>query len=210
MKNRKVGRSDPPAVMVKSEMYADCLFNREWCTVVIDEAHAIRSDNRAYRAALRLRTNARLMIAMTATPLFTSPLDLSHIGRALGIPLCCGAEAEAEDTAALGRVRQLQRKLTADDRAVALEVTGRRLEGNLDDDLEDPRRFVRLELLEQVRQQRNRWFGRVIRRTTESKDNEGVSVMRGLPPLTKVTIMLDLSQEETDMIVQRAEDVKTE
>lgn len=71
-KSRKVGTNVPPTLR-SSGLAGVSVLNREWGCIVIDEAHSLRSNNRSYRTALFLRTRARLMIGLTATPLWTSP-----------------------------------------------------------------------------------------------------------------------------------------
>lgn len=107
----------------------------------------------------------------------------------------------------MGRVRALQSQLSAEDKRKALDVVAKRLGGNVDPDLDDPRREIRRELLTQIQTQRARWAGRVIRRTNASVDNNGNSVMRGLPPLTIVTALVTLSDPEIAQITDHAEEV---
>lgn len=123
--------------------------------------------------------------------------------------LCCSDATFAEDKAAVARVRTLQSRLSAEDKKKALQVVAKRLEGNVEE-LNDPRREIRLELLSQIQTQRTRWAGRVIRRTNASLDNHGKSVMHGLPPLTIVTVLVTVSEPELQQISEHAEEATRE
>ena len=54
------------------------VYQHQWGTLVIDEAHKIRTFNRTYMACVELGKLADLRIALSATPGITSPMVSPH------------------------------------------------------------------------------------------------------------------------------------
>jgi len=50
------------------------IYGQKWLMMAVDEIHNARRINRTYRALLPLAQQTRFVVAMTATPITTSPL----------------------------------------------------------------------------------------------------------------------------------------
>ncbi|KAF9515173.1 hypothetical protein BS47DRAFT_1361249 [Hydnum rufescens UP504] len=161
------------------------LYPIEWLTVLIDEGHKFRSQ--PWIASHFKRRSCVFLIA-TATPLYTRPLDLVHLGCILGIRnICCERFQElyrALDASSnrakrhLSRVtkRQLPQELDEDEKKAALLQHAEDVDIAMKGVAESSRAAVLM-----VKEQ----FGDlIIRRTTDSLNFEGLPI-NALPPYTQ-------------------------
>lgn len=88
--NDEVGtEGDIASVLSSEDEQAPCnnsIFTSEWGMVLFDEAHNARNlESRRSQLARRFSECADLVVAVTATPVFNSPLDFLHIRHAAGL-----------------------------------------------------------------------------------------------------------------------------
>jgi hypothetical protein len=127
------------------------------------------------------------------------------LGRMIGIPAFTGVEADNQDRQDSLEVRRAQKKLTASDRAKSRELQGRLLAGEKINEREDSRVGIRQLLMVNIGRLRGLFSGRVIRRSHQSVDNNGISIMGSLPPLVQVIVPVILSKKEEEMVHAHAE-----
>jgi len=127
------------------------------------------------------------------------------LGRLIGIPAFRSIVADEQDHADLTMVRKEQKKLTGKDRMKSRDMQSRLLAGEQVDMNQDPRIGIRNVLLMQVSRMRQLFDGQVIRRSHDSVDNEGHSVMGGLLPLENLIVPIVLSQAEQNSVHAHAE-----
>ena len=136
--------------------------------------------------------------------------DLSAIGRIIGIPGCMGEDGDAQDRSDVKEIRKLQKALGRKHRLKSRELQGKVLTGIAINPQEDPRAHIRLELMKIIGRHRTQFAGRVIRRSGLSVDNEGKSVIAGLPDLTTVIAAVVLPEHEEDEMHRRAAVVESQ
>ena len=120
-----------------------------------------------------------------------------------------GAEGDAQDRADMAEIRKLQKALTRKHRIKSREIQGKVLTGVPTNPQEDPHAHIRLELMNVIKRQRALFVKHVIRRSAGSVDNEGKSVIEGLPTLTKVIVPVVLPKHEEDDMHRRAAAVES-
>ncbi|KAK7434927.1 hypothetical protein VKT23_019930 [Stygiomarasmius scandens] len=158
------------------------IFGQNFLSATLDEGHDMRNIGSKYYAALALFRRALLRLLPTATPLQTAPQDLASLGRILGIPFFLSDESLVEEKEYTASIRQAKK---------------------LDDDGYEIRRAQ----IQAVRSMHNAFSGRILRRTTDSKDWR----MRPLLDLPKCQIIVgvvNITERETKIIFHLAEKAK--
>ncbi|KAG1772200.1 P-loop containing nucleoside triphosphate hydrolase protein [Suillus placidus] len=169
-----------------------------------DEAHNYRNIKKGYWAIFCLRSLCQAIVAMTATPITSRPLDVWNIGRCLGLELF----GSTYDDEALKMVRQL-RAAAAKDRKrfqqgdrIATIIMGT-VKGNTD--VEVPSLY-RSQMLTWIGIIRERFSGIVIWRTIWSIDNHGTRIS-GLAPFQEHNLLVKLYSHEVDNLECIAKDL---
>ncbi|KIK51761.1 hypothetical protein GYMLUDRAFT_251819 [Collybiopsis luxurians FD-317 M1] len=158
------------------------LFGQEFLTIILDEGHEMRNVGAKYYAALRAFKQGRINLILTATPLLTSPKDLMAMARLLGIPHFlsdASVEEARQDSSDLRKAKKL------DDDGLSVQKVQ----------------------ITSVRRIQKQFHGHVVRRTTDSKDWKGERLLN-LPPHKDIIGILTLTDRESEILVQRAEDAK--
>ncbi|KAF7964787.1 hypothetical protein HWV62_2906 [Athelia sp. TMB] len=144
------------------------VFAQDWTLFAVDEAHKCRTLNMTYRATAGLRRSSHFVVAVTATPITTSPKDIWNIGRCLGIESldCVDGDDDYRDIktklgAAARKDRQARAKREASQGNNPLSM------GNFKSEHTDA---LVAEIVSDLREQ---FTGHVIRRTGLSKDCNG-------------------------------------
>ncbi|KAG1833201.1 P-loop containing nucleoside triphosphate hydrolase protein [Suillus subalutaceus] len=182
-------------------------YGRKFLLGLVDEAHNYRNVKKGYWAIFCLRLLCQAMVAMTATPITSRPLDVWNIGRYLGLELF----GSAYDDEALKMVRQL-RTAAAKDRKrfqqgdrIATIIMGT-VKG--DADVEVPSLY-RSQMLMWIGIIRERFSGIVIRRTIWSVDSCGARIS-GLAPFQEHNLLVKLYSHEVDNLERIAKDLVEE
>ncbi|KAG1763002.1 P-loop containing nucleoside triphosphate hydrolase protein [Suillus placidus] len=182
-------------------------YGREFLLGLADEAHNYRNIKKGYWAIFCLRSLCQAIVAMTATPITSRPLDVWNIGRCLGLELF----GSTYDDEALKMVRQL-RAAAAKDRKrfqqgdrIATIIMGT-VKGNTD--VEVPSLY-RSQMLTWIGVIRERFTGIVIRRTIWSVDNHGTRIS-GLAPFQEHNLLVKLYSHEVDNLECIAKDLVEE
>ncbi|KAG1829710.1 P-loop containing nucleoside triphosphate hydrolase protein [Suillus subalutaceus] len=182
-------------------------YGRDFLLGVVDEAHNYRNIKKGYWAIFCLRLLCHAMVAMTATPITSRPLDVWNIGRCLGLELF----GSSYDDEALKMVRQL-RAAAAKDRKrfkqgdrIAKIIMGT-VKG--DADIEVPSLY-RSQMLTWIGIIRERFSGIVIRRTIWSVDYRGTRIS-GLAPFQEHNLLVKLYSHEVDNLERIAKDLVEE
>ncbi|KAJ8586214.1 hypothetical protein M405DRAFT_864785 [Rhizopogon salebrosus TDB-379] len=179
-----------------------CLWSKhDFLTVVVDEAHEFRNINGNFYAILEVCKRAVVKIAMTATPLYTSPKDLCNIGRLLRIPDFIGTLGDEHEQDHFKLVRAARRVLTAEDKELAAAHTISLLSGKTSD-YEEPvsKREARRVTMTWVGEIKKYFGGRVIRRTVDSKRYDGKKINDTLPPYKMIIVPIHLFDDEQAII----------
>ncbi|KAJ4463203.1 P-loop containing nucleoside triphosphate hydrolase protein [Lentinula lateritia] len=158
------------------------LFHQKFLTVTIDEAHEMRNVGFKYFAGMRALQLGTVKLVLTATPLLTSPKDLSSLARLIGIPHFMtkdSAEEAKEDAAAIRKAKK------ADDDGLTLQQVQIRA----------------------VRRIQTQFLGHVLRRTIDSQNWSGERLL-ALPPFKTIVGVLTLSDREMEILVQRQQDAQ--
>ena len=129
------------------------------------------------------------------------------MARILGIPhflTTASAEEEKADTA---NIRRIKRSMTAEQKEYIVAANQAKLTGAMESDSEDPGLFVRIEQIKAVQRMQGQYDGRIIRRTTSSKDYDG-HVVIDIPPYRLIPGLLKLTDREMANIQDIAEKAK--
>ncbi|KAG2336736.1 P-loop containing nucleoside triphosphate hydrolase protein [Suillus weaverae] len=182
-------------------------YGRDFLLGVADEAHNYRNIRKGYWAIFCLRQQCHGIVAMTATPITSRPLDVWNIGRCLGLELF----SSSYDDEALKMERQLRsaavkdrKRLKQGDRITKI-IMGTVL-GNAG--LEVPSLY-RSQMLTWINIIRKRFSGVVIRRTIWSVDNHGVRIS-GLAPFKEHNLLVKLYSHEVENLELIAKDLVEE
>ncbi|KAG1772227.1 P-loop containing nucleoside triphosphate hydrolase protein [Suillus placidus] len=182
-------------------------YGRDFLLGVADEAHNYRNIRKGYWAIFCLRQQCHGIVAMTATPITSRPLDVWNIGRCLGLELF----GSSYDDEALKMERQLRSAAVKDrkrfkqgDRITKI-IMGTVM-GNAG--LEVPSLY-RNQMLTWINIIRKRFLGVVIRRTIWSVDNHGVRIS-GLAPFKEHNLLVKLYSHEVENLELIAKDLVEE
>ncbi|KAF5366181.1 hypothetical protein D9758_005658 [Tetrapyrgos nigripes] len=158
------------------------LFDLQFLTVTVDEAHEFQNLGVKHLAVLAAYAQARIRLALTATPLLTSTKDLSSLGRLVGIPHFFSDAALEEMKTDASDVRKA--KKFDDDGAILHRV-----------------------LVKAVRQIQRDYGKCLLRRTTDSKNHLGQTLL-DLPPHKDIMGNVELTDREKKIINRLAEEAK--
>ncbi|KIK38068.1 hypothetical protein CY34DRAFT_91603, partial [Suillus luteus UH-Slu-Lm8-n1] len=182
-------------------------YGRKFLLGLVDEAHNYRNIKKGYWAIFCLRLLCQAMVAMTATPITSRPLDVWNIGRYLGLE----PFGSAYDDEALKMVRQLRaaaakdRKRFQQGNRIATIIMGT-VKGDADADIPS---LYRSQMLMWIGIIRERFSGVVIRRTIWSVDNCGTRIS-GLAPFQEHNLLVKLYSHEVDNLERIAKDLVEE
>ncbi|KAG6852776.1 hypothetical protein C0991_009199 [Blastosporella zonata] len=148
----------------------------QYLTIIVDESHQMRNAGNQQLAVLRLLHQAIIRIPMTATPLHTSPKDVASMFRLAGVPHFFTEDCWIEE----------KEDLTAQRRAKKLDDDGETLLA------ENLRIVLRLQ---------NHGQHHFLRRTTESKDWRGETLV-AIPPYREIIGIINLSEKESQALLK--------
>lgn len=198
---------------------------REYATAMVDEAHQIRTLNFANIVCTELRHRSVMTVAMTATPVMTSPQvriatyhqprhnltrmqqDLCNLGRFLGLRTFQEEADKMEDhRRALDRAarneRQRRKEGQGEIKLARALVKGQKTRA---DERQEYNDVVQV----WVRDIRKGFNNAILRRTLKSLDWTGKPIS-GLPDYHEHAILLELSQDEHDVQNDLAEEISNE
>ncbi|KAF9455565.1 P-loop containing nucleoside triphosphate hydrolase protein [Collybia nuda] len=178
---------DPDPVKNYSDLVSNTLYGRRFLSVTLDEAQGFRNAGAKHSSVLLLRRQSLFFFALTATPLQTSTKDIAAIGRIIGIPHFLTAQAFEQEKNDISFLRQAKKAV---------------------EDVTDGEDMSELTLRQMTIAQRmqTEFEGRVLRRTTDSKDWKG-KVLIPLPPSKELRLVVKLTDREMDIISKLADDV---
>ncbi|KAJ7748224.1 SNF2 family N-terminal domain-containing protein, partial [Mycena maculata] len=186
--------SERPTVM--GGVSRGSLFARTWASLVVDEAHLLRTANNQCRAVDGLATLALIKLFITGTPYVEAPNDLlilSQLVRAPALDLHQWAQL-VDALAKLARQKNAARQ--QDDEALLrfmASSTTRDAETS-----ESPMAVIQRQGAQLVSTLRNILAPLCIRRTEKSVDCEGLPITRAVPPLTVVYLCYIVTADEKD------------
>lgn len=174
------------------------IFHQKFLSITIDEIHEMRTLGTRHYAALRIMQQGTLKLGLTGTPLQTSPKvstiynmdfslfnipqDIASIGRLIGVPHFLtetACDEEKEDSALFRRAKKM----------------------------DDDGRSLLSAQVDSVRRMQKQFLGSILRRTTDSINWCGQTLLN-LPPHEDIVGILNLTKRETDIINERAEAAK--
>ncbi|EJF58185.1 hypothetical protein DICSQDRAFT_67720, partial [Dichomitus squalens LYAD-421 SS1] len=170
--------------------------------VAVDEAAKLRNLSKMWNAMSEALHRAHCPIAMTATPMHNSPLDLLNIGMALGVPEC-------DDNAYATDIR---REIGRTSRRATLEFNKASKEKDFVDNLVSgqvdlPAKKEQLHAMaKHIKTLRTFFQGYIIRRTLDALDFEGKPIS-GLAPFLSRTILLTPLEAEKKALAGSAAEI---
>lgn len=182
-------------------------YGRDFLLGLVDEAHNYRNVKKGYWAIFCLRCLCHAMVAMTATPITSRPLDIWNLGRCLGLELF----GSSYDDEALKMIRQLRTAAAKDRKRIK---QGDRLAtiimGTVNRDVgADIPSLYRNQMLTWINIIRERFSGIVIRRTIWSVDHCGTRIS-GLAPFQEHNLLVKLYSHEVENLERIAKDLVEE
>ncbi|KAG2097976.1 uncharacterized protein F5147DRAFT_777839 [Suillus discolor] len=170
-------------------------YGRDFLLGLVDEAHNYRNIKKAYWAIFCLRLLCQAMVAMTATPITSRPLDVWNIGRCLGLELFDSSHDEeaSKMVSQLRAAAAKDRKRFKKGNRIAKIIIGT-VKGNSDAEVPS---LYRGEMLTWINIIRERFSGIVIRRTILSVDYGGTRIS-GLAPFQEHNLLIKLYKHELD------------
>ncbi|KAF9061747.1 hypothetical protein BDP27DRAFT_1452086 [Rhodocollybia butyracea] len=176
------GPKKPSELPQRTRELKETLYHQEYLTVSLDEAHEMRNLGPKYYSALTALKQGRIKLALTATPLLTSPKDLIAMGRLLGIPHFLSDESADEIRTDGSELRKAKK-------------------------IDDDGLSVQKAQIIAVRRIQKQFFGHVLRRTANSLNWEKKTLLT-IPPYKDIIGVLSLTDRETEILTQRADDAK--
>ncbi|OSC96198.1 hypothetical protein PYCCODRAFT_1472816, partial [Trametes coccinea BRFM310] len=175
------------------ELAAMTLFahGKQYGVVIMDEAHYARTARATRLAAVELVNLATAVVAMTATPIMTSPMDVVLLAQMLHIP---GFKTEAmqEHRKAYMRAKNhdtKQRKARSDTVQLAAAITiGKRTAKSEESE-------SKVTIRAWVADVRKLLIDYVVRRSVHSIDRDGQPIIR-LPPWKDIIVPVRLREDE--------------
>ncbi|KAL7283873.1 hypothetical protein ACG7TL_001143 [Trametes sanguinea] len=166
------------------------IYSREIGVVIMDEAHTVRRPGPGQIAMAELCRRAIFAMAMTATPIVTSPMDVVLLARIIQVS---GFDGEVIDMhrKALNKARNSERK-DSDTIANSVAIAAGETPDN------DDERPVRKALFAWVDYIRTKMADYVIRRTTSSLDREGNPIHK-LHAIARVPFLVELRDDEMEV-----------
>lgn len=214
------------------------VYGRRWLVFALDEAHKIRTQNASFNATAGLRSLSEFLIAVTATPITTSPKvcllttsrvhptnrvqDIFNIGRCIGIPGLMSEQGDEDFIAynkKLGAAGRLDKKARL--KRFKLEEGG---DDDDDDGSDDDERikpsttpnirdFTATHTEETIKfiitDLREKFTTHVVRRTGASTDNTG-KPLAGIAPAREHILSLTLFDHEYTYLDSMTEEFRNE
>jgi superfamily II DNA or RNA helicase len=177
----------------RGNRHKSTIFGQQWLIAVVDEAHTARNLSKVFFAAQNLRRSSSFLVAMTATPVNTKlQASFDHVWKKLSLKI------RTQDLWNLGRILDIYtHEHDTDCRKLVTEVAkaGAADRKILKENSEGAERVTRIARGEQVdddsetkdvvvkwlKRIRHDYKGHIIRRTGDSKDNNGKSVSDIIP-----------------------------
>ncbi|KDQ09823.1 hypothetical protein BOTBODRAFT_47418 [Botryobasidium botryosum FD-172 SS1] len=210
------------AAAVGSSNSPRSLYDLEFAIAAIDELHQLRKMGKEARAAMAIADRSHSTIGMTATPIFTSSVDLAHEAAVLQLPAFV-YELAKDEVKTVTRMIRAARKVhrgASDEAALLARLTRDRARGSSlgeglgNEALEDgganinvSRTFLYHE--EAVRHLRRRIIPHTIRRTAKSLDRYGLLLVP-IFPLTRCVQLVNLTKTEDSVLSDIASIVITQ
>ncbi|KAG6370138.1 P-loop containing nucleoside triphosphate hydrolase protein [Boletus reticuloceps] len=172
------------------------LFGHQYTLLAVDEAHAARKHNVAHTAVRALKEKAKVLVAMTATPVTTRPQDLYIMGQWMGIPGFDNFD-EFYDMS-----RQINRASRADSKALRdAGAEGSIIRGMLSSapNKEAPSLELPGLVHEVMQKMRERFAANVIRRTIDSIDYKNEKLF-GMKPYLEHVMEVRMYEWEMEML----------
>ncbi|KAJ3494060.1 hypothetical protein NLJ89_g10889 [Agrocybe chaxingu] len=160
------------------------LYGRNYTSATLDEGQTCRNNGAKHYSALLLLNLAIIRAVMSATPLQTSTKDIASMGRLVGIAHFLTEKALLEEKQDTADLRRAKRDLPSDYDPL----------NNSEDN--DPIKLAQVKAALRIQSQ---FEDRVIRRTIDSKNWAGEPLVK-LPPCHTITVLLDLTDRELDIL----------
>ncbi|KAJ8474911.1 hypothetical protein ONZ45_g15788 [Pleurotus djamor] len=187
---------DRPRVRKPDSINTGTIFDIEWCSTTIDEAHLFRGPTRGFVGACQLRLSGKTWVLnlATATPLYTQFRDVFNLARMIGIVDFCLTEGLLWEKTLARRIQATKRSLTQAQRNALRTGDLRQLTGeSVDNSAATEIRLTNYNVVKEIQ----RGLGHnIIRRTLDSKQHDGTALNGKMPPVTSHTIFVKLTERE--------------
>ncbi|KAH7918095.1 hypothetical protein BV22DRAFT_1051967 [Leucogyrophana mollusca] len=182
-----------------------CLWRpgQNYNVIVCDEAHEFRNIGPAFWALSEVTAVAKLPMMLTATPLWTSPKDITSLFRLIREPSFLGHSGDDMDKEWSLKLQRARRGLTRDEVQQAGRLTLLKLSGQAVSTKDDPLRDMRTISGEWVLHLQGLCRHRIIRRTVNSLRFDGRPINESLPP-HKIIIARSALEDDEQLIVDTA------
>ncbi|KAF8157554.1 P-loop containing nucleoside triphosphate hydrolase protein [Mycena galopus ATCC 62051] len=175
------------------------LFSKSYNTLVIDEAHQLRTGGAAWRSIDGIALLALLKLFMTATPLIEGPRDILNLALLCRPPRLGDLQA-SQLYQAIVKLNSTKRLLRLQDTDALLKFHEGGTTGSTRADSGDQSAVEAIDGVATgiVKQIQGTLMTQMIRRTGASVDHNDKPISLTLPPLTVVHMVVKLTAEEVD------------
>jgi hypothetical protein len=179
-------------------------YGSNWLFCADDEAHDLRNRGKKFWSAFFIHERSEFTVSMTATPCITRPQDLWNLGRCMRLEgFGSDHDGEADDME-----RELRSAAGKDRRD--MKKNGKSNAANMPTAQVEAATVVGMAYHEKMMKWicviRQKFTGNVIRRTLQSKDNEGRPISR-LDPYVENKIVIKLYPHEMANLDDLAKDM---
>ncbi|PPQ80636.1 hypothetical protein CVT26_007424, partial [Gymnopilus dilepis] len=182
------------------DLARNTVFGQKFLSVTLDEAHEFRNNSK-HCAALALVDLSILRLIATATPLQTSNQDSAAMGRLCGIKYFLSEEAHIQERIDAKNLRRARKDLAE----MQLDLEGINDVEEIPTQAQDnPLKLCQIAI---SRRHQNMFEGRIIRRTIQSRDWRGQTVLN-LPECETILGVVELTEREKKIITVLSDNVK--
>ncbi|KAL0952272.1 hypothetical protein HGRIS_006562 [Hohenbuehelia grisea] len=171
------------------------IFDFQWCTMVLDEAHYFRGNSSGAIGMFAFRNQVAFTILMTATPIMSNIRDILNLGRMIGIAQMKGEDGYEYEKALnrdLGKARREAKRANskAAEEVIRTMAQGQEAHGP---DPSDPLITVQYDYIKKIQAAFN---GAIIRRSSKSKTAEGKGISESVKDYVEHFLLVKLTERE--------------
>lgn len=183
--------------MITNPVPPSTIFDMQWCSTWIDEAHVFRGLSRGFFGSIAMDSRSYVVNCITATPLYTQIRDIFNMARIINIRRFCGPEGQLWEKQLNSRIAKEKRANSKTDK----EATSKRtLAAMAGEEIENhaPGIAVRATQYSVIREIQRSFRPHLIRRTMTSKQPDGRPINDKMPSITSHVISITLTDRELD------------
>ncbi|KAF9491153.1 hypothetical protein BDN71DRAFT_1510617 [Pleurotus eryngii] len=171
------------------------IFDENWCSAWIDEAHLFRGLARGFIGSIALDSRAHVLNCITATPLYTQIRDIFNMARIISIPRFGGADGQEWERVLNSRITKEKRANSKADKEATSKRTLAAMVGE-ETESHTPGVVVRATQYAVIREIQRAFRPHLIRRTMASKQPDGRPLNDKMPSVTSHVISITMTDRE--------------